>query len=491
MANTKSVLGTVPQIPTLDDDALAKLLGGQASALPALPTYQAPQVSLAPYNGDIDPSQSVGGVLGKVGLLDPSTGLPTTGSTPGAPAPTSATNPLAALQDTGRPQVESRQMRLADTDYDRLAKIDNDYAQPAQGVFGHIAHLLRPSLNAAETPVRERIAQDEQGLREQGQLNNAADKELNAQAEFATPEAAATRKAALEETTAKTRAENATADQLENGKFTIEKTAQGLVRVNGLTGEAQPVTANGQPVGVPLETELATYVPAGGTKPHTFLVSKTDGSPIKDLGEHYEKPTTVNVNQGTWQLGIDPTTGKPALFNNKTGETKAGPENFVKPTGTQQDASFRAQVGDQLRQKLYTELQDPAIRGQLGPLLGRAKNFEEFIGNLPPELAEFGQDLNSYAAFQAGLHPVRGIGALEYFDKKLGGLGQTPEQLEGKLKSGEIVSQTVENLAGKRGSDKQDQLPAAAASQLKEGTHTTFGNGQVWTKKNGKPERIS
>jgi hypothetical protein len=136
-------------------------------------------------------------------------------------------------------------------------------------------------------------------------------------------------------------------------------------------------------------------------------------------------------------------------------------------------------------------LQDPAIRGQLGPLLGRAKNFEEFIGNLPPELAEFGQDLNSYAAFQAGLHPVRGIGALEYFDKKLGGLGQTPEQLEGKLKSGEIVSQTVENLAGKRGSDKQDQLPAAAASQLKEGTHTTFGNGQVWTKKNGKPERIS
>jgi len=34
-------------------------------------------------------------------------------------------------------------------------------------------------------------------------------------------------------------------------------------------------------------------------------------------------------------------------------------------------------------------------------------------------------------------------------------------------------------------------LPAAAASQLKEGTHTTFKNGQVWTLQNGKPTLVS
>ncbi len=34
------------------------------------------------------------------------------------------------------------------------------------------------------------------------------------------------------------------------------------------------------------------------------------------------------------------------------------------------------------------------------------------------------------------------------------------------------------------------QIPAAAAAQLQEGVQHTFGNGQVWTKQNGKPVRI-
>src|SRR5260221_8584959 len=33
-------------------------------------------------------------------------------------------------------------------------------------------------------------------------------------------------------------------------------------------------------------------------------------------------------------------------------------------------------------------------------------------------------------------------------------------------------------------------LPDAARSALKEGVHTTFGNGQVWTLRNGQPERV-
>jgi hypothetical protein len=34
------------------------------------------------------------------------------------------------------------------------------------------------------------------------------------------------------------------------------------------------------------------------------------------------------------------------------------------------------------------------------------------------------------------------------------------------------------------------QLPPQAAAQLKEGMHTTFGNGQIWTLQNGKPVRV-
>jgi hypothetical protein len=34
------------------------------------------------------------------------------------------------------------------------------------------------------------------------------------------------------------------------------------------------------------------------------------------------------------------------------------------------------------------------------------------------------------------------------------------------------------------------QLPAEARAQLKEGIHTTFGNGQTWTLQNGNPVQV-
>ena len=37
---------------------------------------------------------------------------------------------------------------------------------------------------------------------------------------------------------------------------------------------------------------------------------------------------------------------------------------------------------------------------------------------------------------------------------------------------------------------QQTQLPPQAAAQLKEGIHTTFGNGQTWTLKNGQPNQV-
>lgn len=118
----------------------------------------------------------------------------------------------------------------------------------------------------------------------------------------------------------------------------------------------------------------------------------------------------------------------------------------VRPTTTQRDAAGRAQIGESIRKRLLTQLQDPAIRAQIGPIMGRAKNAEEFVGALPANLAEFGNDLKSYAAFQAGMHPVRGIGGLQYFDKVMGGLGQTPEQMMGKFQSNHNTAMDVEKL---------------------------------------------
>lgn len=47
-------------------------------------------------------------------------------------------------------------------------------------------------------------------------------------------------------------------------------------------------------------------------------------------------------------------------------------------------------------------------------------------------------------------------------------------------------SKTVERVVS-----SEDELPATARAQLKEGYNTTFANGQVWTLKNGQPEQVS
>lgn len=147
----------------------------------------------------------------------------------------------------------------------------------------------------------------------------------------------------------------------------------------------------------------------------------------------------------------------------------------VAPTATQKDAAGRAQVGENIRTRILAALKDPQIRSQLGPILGRAKTAQEAIGNLPPGLAQFGNDLKSYAAFQAGMHPVRGIGGLQYFDKVMGGLGQTPEQLEGKLASGHNVAQDVIGIgrppvakgsAGQPGHREAPPAPAKSSSKF-------------------------
>lgn len=125
-------------------------------------------------------------------------------------------------------------------------------------------------------------------------------------------------------------------------------------------------------------------------------------------------------------------------------------QKAVMPTGASQSQAERATVGDATRTRLQSMLQDPDIRNNMGPLMGNIRDYIAGKTNyLPPKLAGFADELNSYAAFKAGLHPVRGLGALEYFDKQIGKLGQTPEQLESKLKADALISKSVQK-AGAR-----------------------------------------
>lgn len=66
------------------------------------------------------------------------------------------------------------------------------------------------------------------------------------------------------------------------------------------------------------------------------------------------------------------------------------------------------------------------------------------------------------------------------------GTGQSGEEFQKKI-SPQAQEAFKKHPAG---GDVTDQLPDAAKAQLKEGQSTTFGNGQVWTLRNGQPQRL-
>ena len=133
----------------------------------------------------------------------------------------------------------------------------------------------------------------------------------------------------------------------------------------------------------------------------------------------------------------------------------------VRPTATSKTAAERADTLETLDQRIRAALSNPELKKGVGPLAGRLKELEGRLGTLPRDLAELKNDLVSYGAFQAGLHPVRGIGAMQYFDQVLGGLGQTPEQLLGKMDSNLATARAVQRT-GKANTTGRGETPKTA-----------------------------
>lgn len=144
----------------------------------------------------------------------------------------------------------------------------------------------------------------------------------------------------------------------------------------------------------------------------------------------------------------------------------------VKPTTTARDAASRAEDLTAIQSRIEQGLKDPEIAQYMGPIGGRLAEAEGKLGTLPAKVAQFQNDLVSYGAFQAGLHPVRGIGALEYFDKVMGGLHQTPEQLRGKLASNAATAGTVQQegtMPTKAGINRKQTAPNAPSTNIPAG----------------------
>ena len=116
-----------------------------------------------------------------------------------------------------------------------------------------------------------------------------------------------------------------------------------------------------------------------------------------------------------------------------------------------------------LDSRIRKALQNPELRKATGPLAGRLSEIEGRVGTLPSDLAELRNDLVSYGAFQAGMHPVRGIGAIQYFDKVMGGLGQSPEELIGKLNSNKATAEAVRKVGTPHTAQPANQPPTVTS----------------------------
>lgn len=131
-----------------------------------------------------------------------------------------------------------------------------------------------------------------------------------------------------------------------------------------------------------------------------------------------------------------------------------------KPTANALNAAERGDSILAIQKRIYDGLNDPEIAAYVGPVTNPLKMIARSTGiGLPEKVSAFRNDLISYGAFLAGLHPVRGIGALNYFDQVMGGMGQTADTLRGKLDSNRAVVESVDKAAN-RPQDDDDLLNA-------------------------------
>lgn len=176
-------------------------------------------------------------------------------------------------------------------------------------------------------------------------------------------------------------------------------------------------------------------------------IDKRIGIAQQALGLHgaevgLKRDSYLSANYG---VGPDGKTELPGVLHDEAG-TAVGhlQAHNVTPTTNARDAASRAEDMTGIQSRIESALADPDIQDYMGPVGGRLAEAQGQLGTLPTKVAQFQNDLVSYGAFQAGLHPVRGIGALQYFDKVMGGLHQTPEQLRGKLQSNAATAGTVQ-----------------------------------------------
>lgn len=102
---------------------------------------------------------------------------------------------------------------------------------------------------------------------------------------------------------ATTRHTNDEANALEHPtpKLEIHDTEDGPMVFNPSSGVGQHLTVDGQPIGPKITLKESQPIMGADGKPHTYMIDDKGNKKV-DLGVHYERPVTTNINNGEKNL---------------------------------------------------------------------------------------------------------------------------------------------------------------------------------------------
>jgi len=182
------------------------------------------------------------------------------------------------------------------------------------------------------------------------------------------------------------------------------KEVSGFTGANGEPLEINEGTGETRPASVPGGAK-ATVKESNPQQQTYDSLLKSGLTPMQAYEKIREKPGGTTINQGTWTLDEDPTTGKPVLFNSKTGETKAAPAGVAKAgTFAKEEAgkapakqaieyadSYKSGIhtgpGDEALMEKFFELAKPSTGFRMSqPQIDMLKNARSWAGSLEGHL---------------------------------------------------------------------------------------------------------
>ena len=236
--------------------------------------------------------------------------------------------------------------------------------------------------------------------------------------------------------------QHARADALRNpedkaDKFTFQQTDHGLMRIDNVTGEAMPVTYNGQPlnpIAKPTEPKGMEHVPLLGAddKPMIANFHPDTGKYTDAAGNEIANPRPVPPPPNYGQM-ILPT--KTATYLDAQGiptefQWNEQTKRYDIPVGQSATGGYgheAAQAGavERAGTELISDLQ--ANKKDLGTLGAWVAKYGLNTPISDPKLAGIQAKLSSFAALNPAMHGARGLHAMEHFEKLIGGLQQNPD----------------------------------------------------------------